>query len=43
VTVLFFWRGYQKQGLGYALETLASAFELDETEEPEGEATPARE
>jgi uncharacterized protein YndB with AHSA1/START domain len=43
VTGLFFWRGYQKQGLGYALETLASAFELDETEEPEGEATPARE
>ena len=40
---LFFWRGYQKQGLENALETLASAFEPEEREEPEGEATPAAE
>jgi len=40
---LFFWRGYQKQGLAFALETLSSAFEPEEREEPEGEATPAAE
>lgn len=40
---LFFWRGYQNQGLEYALETLASAFEPEGREEPEGEATPAAE
>jgi uncharacterized protein YndB with AHSA1/START domain len=39
---LFFWRGYQKQGLNYALEMLASAFE-PERAETEGEATPAAE
>ena len=40
---LLFWRGYQKQGLEYALETLASALEPEGHEEPAGEATPAAE
>lgn len=40
---LFFWRGYQKQGLQYALETLASTFVPDEREAAEGEATAAAE
>ena len=40
---LFFWRGYQKQGLEHALEGLASAFEPEKRAEPEGETTPARE
>jgi len=40
---LFFWRGYQKQGLNYALEMLASALEPEERAETEGEATPAAE
>lgn len=38
---LLFWRGHQKQGLTYALETLASLFEPEDQEEPEGEVTPA--
>jgi len=38
---LVFWRGYQKQGLNVALETLRSVFEPDAGEEREEEATPA--
>jgi uncharacterized protein YndB with AHSA1/START domain len=44
---LLFWRGYQKQGLNYALETLASLFEPEEGKEREdeeasaGDTTPA--
>jgi uncharacterized protein YndB with AHSA1/START domain len=41
VVGLFLWRGYQKQGLESALETLASVFEPEGREDPEGEATPA--
>ena len=37
---LLFWRGHQKQGLTYALETLASVFKPEDQEEPEGEVTP---
>jgi uncharacterized protein YndB with AHSA1/START domain len=40
---LLFWRGYQQQGLAFALDTLASVFEPDDQQEPEGEATPAAE
>jgi uncharacterized protein YndB with AHSA1/START domain len=40
---LFFWRGYQQQGLELALESLVSIFEPDRRQEPEGEATPAAE
>ena len=39
---LLFWSGYQKQGLNYALESLNSVFEPEETDErEEEEATPA--
>jgi len=38
---LLFWRGYQKQGLSYALESLYSVFEPEETDEREQEVTPA--
>jgi uncharacterized protein YndB with AHSA1/START domain len=37
---LLFWRGHQKQGLAYALEMLASLFERERREEPEGDVTP---
>ena len=40
---LFFWRGYQKQGLQSALETLASAIEPEDRAAAEGGATPAAE
>ena len=39
---LLFWRGYQKQGLNFALETLASALEPKDRG-PQGESTPAAE
>lgn len=38
---LVFWRGYQKQGLGQALETLSSAFQSNESGERPEEASPA--
>jgi uncharacterized protein YndB with AHSA1/START domain len=41
LTGLILWRGYQKQGLRYALENLTSIFEPQEQDEPDGEATPA--
>jgi uncharacterized protein YndB with AHSA1/START domain len=41
VTALLFWRGYQKQGLVSALETLSSVFEPNESGERPEEASPA--
>jgi hypothetical protein len=40
ITGLLIWRGHQKQGLAYVLETLASLFEPDEDAEPEAGVTP---
>jgi len=37
---LVFWRGYQKQGLVHALETLSSVFEENEPDERPEEAAP---
>jgi uncharacterized protein YndB with AHSA1/START domain len=38
---LLFWRGYQKQGLAHALETLSSVFESGESDEQPEDASPA--
>jgi uncharacterized protein YndB with AHSA1/START domain len=38
---LLFWRGYQKQGLNTALETLSSVFENDKRDGQTEEASPA--
>ena len=40
---LFFWRGYQRQGLNHALETLNSVFEPGEAGERDEEPAPAAE
>ena len=40
---LLFWRGYQKQGLNVALETLDSVFTADEVDERDEDAPPAAE
>jgi uncharacterized protein YndB with AHSA1/START domain len=40
---LLFWRGYQKQGLNVALETLDSVFPADEAGEQDEDAPPAAE